>query len=66
MPIERRRTQKLHLAGDEKSLQRSHSGMARLEYERLMAEAQQAFDRITTQHSMARNARTARGSVKPV
>lgn len=62
MPIERRRTQtqNLHLVHNERDPQGVRANPARLEYERLMADAKQAFDRVTTQHAMARSAHTAR------
>ena len=60
MPTERRRIQNPDIPRDENRPQRNRSSTAQLEYERLMVEAKQAFDRVTSEHAMARSARTAR------
>ncbi|HXC24933.1 MAG TPA: hypothetical protein VNU46_03385 [Gemmatimonadaceae bacterium] len=62
MPTERRRLQSPDIPGDESRPQRIRSSSAQVEYERLMMEAKQAFDRVTSEHAMARSARTARRS----
>ena len=65
MSSERRRPQNLHIAHDEGDTQPQRSSAAQLEYQRLMVEAKQAFDRLTAQHAMARSARpTPRGIAK--
>jgi hypothetical protein len=60
MPIDRLRPQSLHIPSDESGPQRPRSNTAHLEYERLMVEAKQAFDRLTTQNPMARSTVAAR------
>ena len=63
MPIEQRRTKNLHSTQDETGLRRPGSPAARVEYDRLMVEAKQAFDRIITQGATARLARTTRRGI---
>ena len=60
MPIERRSTQSLNIANEESDIPTSRQNAAHLEYERLMAEAKQAFDSLTAQHAMARSASATR------
>ena len=60
LPTKLSRTQSPSVAHDERDLQRSRSSASHLEYARLMTEAKEAFDRITTQNAMTRSVRTAR------
>lgn len=60
MPIDQLRPKSPHIACDESGPQPPRLSTAQSEYERLMEEAKQAFDRLTTQNPMARSTHAVR------
>ncbi len=65
MPIDRRLQTPHQPDSDTPALEHPRAVAARLEYDRLMAEAKRDFDRLTTQNVMARSRVTPRAKLTP-